>query len=68
MKWPTKKVLQAVIILALSISVRFAGFAESSGKQPEASDFQSTARVVHFPKDMSIGRVYLVEMPLMCHG
>jgi len=64
MKWPTKNILQAVLLFALSISVCFAGSAESSAKQPKASDLQNTARVVHFPKDMSIGRVYLVEMPL----
>jgi hypothetical protein len=64
MKCSTKKILQAVVIFAISISVRSAGSAESSAKQPKVPDFQSTARVVHFPKDMSIGRVYLVEMPL----
>jgi hypothetical protein len=53
-----------VMVFAFSISVCFAGSAQSSAKQPKASDFQSTARVVHFPKDMSIGRVYLVVMPL----
>jgi len=57
MKWPTKKIGQAVMVFALSISVCFAGSAESSAKQPKASDFQSTARVVHFPKDVSVGQL-----------
>jgi|GEM_PF-1174907 len=63
MKWPAKNIFQGVLIFAFLISVSSAGSAESLAKQLEPSDFQSVARVVYFPKDVSIGRVYLVEMP-----
>jgi len=61
MKWPTKKVVHVAMIIALLVSAHFVGSAESLAKQPAASDSQSTARVVHFPKDRSIGHVYLVK-------